>query len=204
MSAFSPPKCLEGRRWEGLRIGLLGGSFHPPHEGHIRLSQRAAKLLELDFVWWLVTPKNPIKDSVSTASYDERVRSAHDIASPYARIIVSRLEQRMESHYTYQTLQDMRRYFSGVSFVWLCGFDLALNFHHWRKATALPDLAPFAFFARPPAHRLVTQNMLKMRSDLLHIHLPGDFKKPWLRPGTIYWALQEPMYAISSTKLRES
>lgn len=202
MSCFSPPHYLEGQRWRGLRIGLLGGSFHPPHEGHIRLSAAAIKTLDLDFVWWLVTPKNPVKDSVSISSYEERFKAAFDMASPCARILVSRLEQDLGSAYTYQTLQALQRYFTTTSFVWLCGFDLALNFHRWRRASTLPDLAPFAFFARPPACQLVRPNILSMRSDLAHIHLRPHSEKPRLAPRTIYWAREQAMYDISSTQLR--
>ena len=202
MGAFSPPNYLEARRWQGLRIGLLGGSFHPPHEGHIRLSYAARKLLGLDFVWWLVTPKNPIKDSVSIASYDTRVSAAYDMSSQYAHIVVSRFEHDLASANTYQTLRGLHRYFPDTAFVWLCGFDLALNFHRWQRAHDLPELAPFAFFARPPAYQLVTGNFLAMRKDLTHICLPDDSSAPELRARTIFWAKALPMHNISSTQLR--
>lgn len=202
MSAFSPPNYLETQRWHGLRIGLLGGSFHPPHTGHIKLSRAAIKLLDLDFVWWLVTPKNPIKETVSPASYEQRLKEAQDMTAQHPLILVSRLEQVLESAYTYQTLLRLRRYFPATSFIWLGGIDLALGFHRWKYASALPDLAPFAFFARPPAYQLVTGNMMMMRSDLAHKDLHGCIRKPKLRPRTIYWAREWPMHNISSTELR--
>ena len=202
MSAFTPPKILEGRRWFGLRVGLLGGSFHPSHEGHVRLSCTALKMLGLDFIWWLVTPKNPIKDTVSAASFEQRLKAARQMAAPCPRILVSRLEKDLASTYSYQTLQGIRRYFPETSFVWLCGFDLALNFHRWHKAAVLPDLASFAFFARPPAYQLVANNMLAMRGDLAHRHIPHTHNRPDLSPRTIYWAREVPMHDISSSRLR--
>ena len=46
----------------GLTIGLLGGSFDPPHQGHIHISKTAIKIFNLSKLWWLVSPRNPIKD----------------------------------------------------------------------------------------------------------------------------------------------
>ena len=55
-------------------IGLLGGSFDPPHKGHLYISLEAKKLLKLDEIWWLVTPQNPLKIH-QPASYLERVKN---------------------------------------------------------------------------------------------------------------------------------
>ena len=60
------------------KIGLLGGSFDPPHKGHLFISLEAKKILKLDEVWWLVTPKNPLKIS-EPASYVERVNNCKNI-----------------------------------------------------------------------------------------------------------------------------
>ena len=55
-------------------IGLLGGSFDPPHKGHLYISLEAKKILKLDEIWWLVTQQNPLKIN-KPASYSERLRN---------------------------------------------------------------------------------------------------------------------------------
>ena len=60
------------------KIGLLGGSFDPPHKGHLFISMEAKKMLKLDEVWWLVTPQNPHKIS-KPATYKERVKNCNNI-----------------------------------------------------------------------------------------------------------------------------
>jgi nicotinate-nucleotide adenylyltransferase len=59
-------------------IGLLGGSFDPPHKGHLYISLESKKILKLDDVWWLVTPRNPLKIS-KPATYEERIKNCHNI-----------------------------------------------------------------------------------------------------------------------------
>ncbi len=58
----------------GQRIGLFGGSFNPAHYGHYMVALYALKRLQLDWVWWLVSPQNPLKDPSETGEYDERLK----------------------------------------------------------------------------------------------------------------------------------
>ena len=60
------------------KIGLLGGSFDPPHKGHLYISYEAKKILSLDEVWWLVSPQNPLKIT-KPASYEERLKNCKNI-----------------------------------------------------------------------------------------------------------------------------
>ena len=82
----------------GMRIGLLGGSFNPAHEGHVHVSEVALKRLGLDYVWWLVTPQNPLKPVTGMAPLNDRVRAAHQIAR-HPRIIVMDIEHDLHTHY---------------------------------------------------------------------------------------------------------
>src|SRR6201985_1351698 len=65
----------------GMRIGLLGGSFNPPHVAHRAISLFAIKRLKLDRVWWLVTPGNPLKDGGALHDLDERAEAAQRMAN---------------------------------------------------------------------------------------------------------------------------
>jgi nicotinate-nucleotide adenylyltransferase len=75
-----------------MRIGLLGGSFNPAHEGHLHIATMALKRLRLDQVWLLVSPGNPLKEAHGMRSLAERRRSAQGIADG-RRIIATDIEQ---------------------------------------------------------------------------------------------------------------
>src|SRR5437762_10003362 len=88
----------------GLRIGLLGGSFNPAHEGHLHVSEVALKRLGLDYVWWLVSPQNPLKAAAETAPLQQRIVRARKTAGRYPRLRVSDIETQMGTRYTIDTI----------------------------------------------------------------------------------------------------
>jgi nicotinate-nucleotide adenylyltransferase len=133
-----------------LRIGLLGGSFNPAHEGHLHISLEAIKRLRLDAVWWLVSPQNPLKASNAMAPYDERFASALAATKGQRHIKVSDFEQQKGLHYTYASLRGLRRLYPNVQFVWLMGADNLANFHRWQRWREILRMVPVAVFDRSP------------------------------------------------------
>ncbi len=133
----------------GLRIGLLGGSFNPAHEGHLYVSEIALKQLPLDYVWWLVAPQNPLKQATDMAPADRRLAGARALVGRRPRLIVSDLEQTLGTRYTIDTLTALHRRFPEVEFVWLMGSDNLAQFHHWRRWTEIAALMPIAVILRP-------------------------------------------------------
>src|SRR5579871_3781018 len=134
---------------DGLRIGLLGGSFNPAHAGHLYVSETALKRLALDSVWWLVSPGNPLKADVSMAPLAARLKSARDVAEHEPRIHVSAVETALHTIYTIDTVKALRRRFPKVAFVWLMGSDNLQQFSRWRSWQALARLVPIAVVQRP-------------------------------------------------------
>jgi len=132
----------------GMRIGLLGGSFNPAHEGHVHVSEVALKRLGLDFVWWLVTPQNPLKPISGMAPLSDRVRGAKKVAH-HPRIIVMDIEQDFHTHYSFDTLRALQRRFSSVQFVWLMGSDNLNIFRRWHRWVEFAQLVPIAVIQRP-------------------------------------------------------
>lgn len=129
-----------------MRIGLLGGSFNPPHEAHRAISLTALKRLGLDQVWWLVSPANPLKDPSTLPSLETRVEAARKLAR-HPRIEVTSYSG--GSAYTIDLLTALKRRFPGVQFVWLMGADNLAAFHHWRDWEQIFALVPIAVFDRP-------------------------------------------------------
>jgi len=138
-----PPGPVE----PGMRIGLLGGSFHPAHEGHLYASLLALRRLKLDYVWWLVTPGNPLK-TAEQANMLIRLGTALDI-SHHPRIRVSDIESRLGTRYTVDTLAALKRRFPQVRFVWLMGSDNLAQFARWRRWRDIAAMVPIAVVRRP-------------------------------------------------------
>jgi nicotinate-nucleotide adenylyltransferase len=133
----------------GMRVGLLGGSFNPPHAAHRAISLFALKRLKLDRVWWLVTPGNPLKDHDGLRDLDARVAAAREMAGD-PRIDVSCLESVIRTRYTVDTISYLRRRASGLRFVWIMGADNLAQFHRWQNWRRIASEVPIAVIDRPP------------------------------------------------------
>lgn len=130
------------------RIGLLGGSFNPAHGGHRRISLFARAALELDEVWWLVSPGNPLKQARGMAPLPARFRSARAQARR-APIRVTAIERHFGSAYTIDTLRALTRRWPGRRFIWLMGSDNLAQFHRWKDWRGIARTMPIAVIARP-------------------------------------------------------
>jgi nicotinate-nucleotide adenylyltransferase len=133
----------------GMRIGLLGGSFNPPHVAHRDISLFAIKRLKLDRVWWLVTPGNPLKDTGGLHDLGQRAEAARQIADD-PRIDVSCLESVIGTRYTVDTITYLRRRVSGLRLVWIMGADNLAQFHRWQNWQRIASEVPIAVIDRPP------------------------------------------------------
>jgi len=132
-----------------MRIGLLGGSFNPPHRAHRAISLFALKRLRLDRVWWLVSPGNPLKDNGHLREIDQRAEAARRMADD-PRIDVTCLESVIGTRYTVDTIIYLRRRASGLRFVWIMGADNLAQFHRWQNWQRIATTVPMAVIDRPP------------------------------------------------------
>lgn len=198
---FSSPHLSNGLYWAGMRIGLLGGSFNPPHTGHRHISLLALKTLRLDAVWWLVTPQNPLKDSAILMSYEKRMALCEKLVQ-HPRIIVTDIEKQLGLNRTFDTLKALQIHFPATSFVWVTGMDNALTFHKWYRWREILDLVPTAHVARPPAWTLIRQCPLKQLRTQNHFYLDRAAEMALTR-RTTFWILQKKMLEISSTEIRK-
>ena len=142
----------------GMRIGLFGGSFNPPHEGHRLVSLQVMRRLQLDAVWWLVSPGNPLKDNRTLPAAADRVKKARDFVV-HPRVHVTGFEARMGFHFTYQTLDFLTSALPDRRFVWIMGADSLAGFHDWEHWDRIARMVPMAVYVRPGSSRraLVSQ-----------------------------------------------
>lgn len=131
----------------GMSVGLLGGSFDPPHPGHVHITREALKRFGLDRVLWLVSPGNPLK-ARGPAELGRRMAAARDIMQ-HPRVHISDFEAHAGTRYTAQTLRLLRQQCPGVRFVWLMGADNLAQFHRWKDWQQIMDTVPVGVLARP-------------------------------------------------------
>lgn len=132
---------------QGMRIGLLGGSFDPAHDGHAHITREALKRFGLDRVWWLVSPGNPLKDQGPAPIKDRMARARNVMQDP--RVEITDLETRMGTRFTWDTLSNLTQAYPGVHFVWLMGADNLATFHQWENWQDIMGLVPVGVLARP-------------------------------------------------------
>ena len=147
---MAKPDGVTGGAMRGVgrqRIGLLGGSFNPAHEGHFYISCEALKRLRLDAVWWLVSPQNPLKSADEMAPLAERAAHASAIAR-HPRIHVTTIEARLGTRFTADTIARLRQQFPTARFVWLMGADNLVQMPQWRRWTQIFTTVSIAVFAR--------------------------------------------------------
>ena len=135
----------------GRRIGLLGGSFNPAHEGHVHISGLALEYLALDEVWWLVSPQNPLKPEDGMAPFAERLAGARNIAAAAdgRRFRATGIEARFGTRYTIDTLRMLKLRWPRAHFVWLMGADNLIEIPKWRNWAEIFEILPVAVFDRP-------------------------------------------------------
>jgi nicotinate-nucleotide adenylyltransferase len=131
----------------GMKIGLFGGTFDPPHQAHLAASLLALKRLKLDSVWWLVTPGNPLKNTRGLAPLEERIAAARALTN-HRRIHVTGLEAVIKTRYTYDTIKWLKARCPRVRFVWIMGADNLRSFHRWQKWRRIAKLVPFVVIDR--------------------------------------------------------
>jgi len=133
---------------DGQSIGLLGGSFNPPHEGHLKISLLALRRAGLDRVWWIVSPGNPLKDHSELESLERRVELCRDIADN-PRIDITAFEAVYKVRYTEDTLSILMRKRPRLKFVWIMGADNLAGFHRWQNWRRIAGMMPIVVVDRP-------------------------------------------------------
>lgn len=183
----------------GQVVGLLGGSFDPPHAGHALISREALKRFALDRVWWLVSPGNPLK-SRGPAPIEKRLEAARRVMQ-HPRVAISDFEARAGTRYTAETLAALRLACPGVQFVWLMGADNLAQFHRWQNWRQIIETVPVGVMARPGDR--ISARMSRAARIYQHARLPGRHSQLLGRCTAPAWCfINVPMNDISSSELR--
>ena len=182
------------------RIGLFGGSFNPPHDGHRAASLIALHRLRLDWIWWLISPGNPLKDTRDLPSVAARIEIARRLAA-HPRIVIAGYEQTLGSPFTCDTVAALARRCAGVRFVWLMGADSFATFHHWKNWRLIADTLPLGIIDRPGSTLHAAHARAASTLRAVRLHERDAALLPAVVPPA-YVFLHGRRSTLSSTQLR--
>jgi nicotinate-nucleotide adenylyltransferase len=189
----------------GLRIGLFGGSFNPPHDGHVLASVVALRRLKLDRIWWLVTPGNPLKNNSGLPAQSLRIAQCRALLAARnisdLRVVVTGVETMLGTRFTADTLQKIQQRCPGTQFVWLMGSDNLAGFHRWRDWEGIAQRLPIAIIDRPgTTHRAARGHFAQRFANHRLDETDGKLLASRATPSWIF--LHDRRSPLSSTALR--
>lgn len=183
----------------GQRVGILGGSFDPAHEGHAHITREALRRFGLDRVWWMLSPGNPLKKH-GPAPMAARLREARRVM-PDPRVEITDLEARLGTRYTAQTLRRLIALYPGVQFVWLMGADNLAQFDRWDNWRQILAMVPVGVLARPGARMAARRS--RTARIFAQARLPQQDAQMLPSCPTPVWCFVDvPMSDLSSSAIR--
>lgn len=185
----------------GMKVGLFGGSFNPPHDGHRLVAEIALRALDLDQLWWMVTPGNPLKSKRVLAPLAERIAQSEALF-PNPKIRVTAFEKALGSSYTAQVLAHVKARNRDVDFVWIMGADNLRNFHLWQNWYAIAETFPIAVIDRPGSTLSFLSSKMARTFDFARVdeHDAGLLAR---LPAPAWTFIHGPRSTLSSTQIRK-
>ena len=184
----------------GQKIALFGGSFNPPHEGHVHVGEQALRRLHLDQVWWLVTPGNPLKNNDNLSPLPDRIAACEAITRD-PRMKITACELDLPTRYTVDTLAHIVQRNPRVDFVWIMGADNLGQFHRWQRWRDIANLMPIAVIDRPGSTLYLHSS--KAAQALRWARVDEDDAPTLARFRPPAWTfLHGPRSSLSSTAIR--
>lgn len=184
----------------GMVVGLFGGSFNPPHQGHVLVAEIALRRLGLDQLWWLVTPGNPLKNRRELAPLAERLASCEALATD-PRIKITAFEKTLGTSYTARTLDFIRARNPHVHFIWIMGADNLAGFHRWQRWQKIATTFPIAVIDRPGSTLAYLSSKMARTFDYARID-EEDAGILWQKRVPAWTFIHGPRSTLSSSAIR--
>ncbi len=136
-----------------MRLGIFGGTFDPPHLGHLALASAALEQLKLDKVLWVVSGQSPLKLDRTLSPAESRVEMVQAAIAGNPAFALSRVDlDRPGPHYTIDTLEILGREFPGAELFFLMGEDSLRDLPKWQRPREIIRRAWLAVAGRPGNH----------------------------------------------------
>lgn len=186
----------------GMTVGLFGGSFNPPHDGHLLVAELSLKRMALDQVWWMVTPGNPLKRTTGLPPLARRIAWSEAINSD-PRVKVTAFEALYGVRYTAQTLDLVKARRPGIRFVWIMGADNLATFHHWQDWRRIAMTFPIAVIDRPGSTLSFLSSMMAKAFSQARMDEQDASLLAYAKPPA--WTfIHGPRSPLSSTAIRSA
>lgn len=184
----------------GMVVGLFGGSFNPPHQGHLLVAEIALRRLGLDQLWWLVTPGNPLKNKTELAPLEQRLEACEALARD-PRIKVTAFEKSLGTSYTARTLEFIRVRNPQARFIWIMGADNLAGFHRWQRWQKIATTFPIAVIDRPGSTLAYLSSKMARTFDYARVD-EEDAGVLWQKRAPAWTFIHGPRSTLSSSALR--
>ncbi|MGE8105827.1 nicotinate-nucleotide adenylyltransferase [Allorhizobium sp. NPDC080224] len=184
----------------GMVIGLFGGSFNPPHQGHLLVAEIALRRLGLDQLWWLVTPGNPLKSRTELMPLAERLNACEQLATD-PRIKVTAFEKTLGTSYTARTLEFIRTRNPHAHFIWIMGADNLAGFHRWQRWQKIATTFPIAVIDRPGSTLAYLSSKMARTFDYARVD-EEDAGVLWQKRAPAWTFIHGPRSTLSSSAIR--
>ena len=184
----------------GMVVGLFGGSFNPPHPGHLLVAEIALRRLGLDQLWWLVTPGNPLKSKTELMPLAERLKACEQLATD-PRIKVTAFEKTLGTSYTARTLEFIRTRNPHARFIWIMGADNLAGFHRWQRWQKIATTFPIAVIDRPGSTLAYLSSKMARTFDYARVD-EEDAGVLWQKRAPAWTFIHGPRSTLSSSAIR--
>ena len=184
-----------------MKIGILGSSFNPPHDGHLKISEEALKIFDLDEIWWLITKKNPLKKENDYLSFEDRLNKIK-LKINNDKIIYKYFEDQTNSNFLIDNIKYIKKLFTDDKFIFLMGSDSFIEMNKWEKYNDIFNEIPIAVFNREKGKYNVENSQIGDMYKNCRVNLSKNFISNQVLPCWTF--ISEFNENISSTKLRNS
>ena len=156
-----------------MKIGILGSSFNPPHEGHLKISKEAIDIFELDQIWWLITKKNPFKDKDIYLDFIERENKIKSIIDQEI-IKLKYFEDETKSNYLIDNLLYIKNNFKNNRYIFLMGSDSFMEIDKWKDYENIFKQIHIAVFNRGSNSNQINNCNAGIEYSNFKIENPGE------------------------------
>ena len=180
-------------------VGLLGGSFSPPHQGHVHISEVALKMFRLGKIYWVYAKQNPLK-KVGPSSLGDRVRETKKLVKN-PNIKLSPIEVMNNYDYSFQLLKFLKKRNRHANFIWVMGEDNIIHFHLWKNWQWIANNVKIAVIARGNNRSSVNSSTFALKYRACRLRGRQSAQLQYLKPP-IWCVADSKKINLSSTDLR--
>lgn len=180
------------------KIGILGGTFDPPHIGHLIIAEEVKNALQLDEIWFIPSNEPPHKKKAITSTNDRISMLQRAIAGNNSFMLNMVEVERSGKSYTIDTINSLNRQYPSFTFYFIIGADMVEYLPKWKQIDKLAQLVSFVGVKRSgfrvESHYPLTEvdiPLIDISSSLIRDRLFNDQSVTYLIPSNVYSYIKE-------------